>query len=123
MFVIIELCILLAPVGKPLNCINNTYHARDAELQWEEPIQTVQDSQVIGYNLTCSSDDPWADLTANLSATQKTNATTFTIDPVSPFTDYMCTLSVIGTLGEGKSTQCTFSTQQDGEKYHIGFIG
>ena len=110
-------------IGKPLNCVNNTYHARDVELQWEKPIQTVQDSQIIGYNLICYSDDPWADLTADLSATQNSTAVTFTINPVSPFTDYICELSAINEVGVGgPSTQCIFSTQQDGEQVGVKFM-
>ena len=105
--------------GEPLSCTNITYNARDVALQWEEPILAQQNGQITGYNLTCSSVNPWADLSANLSASQSSAATIFTIDPVSPFTEYTCSLSAINEVGQGPPTQCTFSTQQAGQRQYV----
>ena len=104
------------PSGSPLDCTNNTFNARYVELQWQEPNRTLQNGQIMGYNLSCFSDDPCANLMADLSATQNSTSTSFTIDPVSPFTQYTCNLSAINQVGEGPSTQCIFATQQDGKR-------
>ena len=108
-------CHLPVPNGEPQFCSNRTYNARNVRLQWEAPKLALQNGQIIGYNLTCYSNNPWADLTANLSATQFSSANNFTINPVSPFTDYTCLLSAINEVGEGPTIQCNFSTQQDGK--------
>ena len=109
------------PTGTPQNCINMTYNARDVVLQWEEPIRTLQNGKITGYNLTCHSVNPWEDLSADLSATQSSATTSFTIDPVSPFTEYTCSLSAINSAGQSPPTQCSFSTQQDGQRRHAHF--
>ena len=77
-------------------------------------MRALQNGQIKGYNLTCFSDDPCANLSANLSATRSSSNTSFNVDPVSPFTQYTCSLSAINEVGEGPPTQCTFTTQQDG---------
>ena len=106
------------PTGAPQNCSNITYNARDIGLQWEEPIRARQNGRITGYNLTCFSMNSWADLSADLNATQSSTASNFTIDPVSPFTQYTCSLSAINEVGQGPPTQCSFSTPQDGERQH-----
>ena len=109
---------LSVPTGAPQNCTNITYNARDVILKWEEPIQGLQNGYITGYNLTCQSVNPWADLSADLSATQSSATTSFTIDPVSPFTDYTCSLSAINEAGQGPPTQCIFSTLEAGQRQH-----
>ena len=104
------------PTGAPRNCINMTYNARNVVLQWEEPVYTLQNGKIMGYNLTCHSVNPWADLSADLSATQSSATTSFTVDPVSPFTEYTCSLSAINEVGQGPPAHCSFSTQQAGQK-------
>ena len=111
------LLFLSVPSGEPLNCINITYISRHVVLQWEEPVRALQNGQITGYNLSCHSVNPWADTSADLSATQSFSTTNFIIDPVSPFTEYTCSLSAINEVGQGPPTQCTFSTQQAGQKH------
>ena len=77
-------------------------------------MQALQNGQIQGYNLTCYYDDLCANFSADLSATQNSSNTIFAIAPVSPFTEYTCSLSAINEVGEGPPTQCTFTTQQDG---------
>lgn len=110
-----SLFLLPDPNGEPQFCTNSTFNARDITLQWEEPSPALQNGQIVGYNLTCYSDDPWADLTANLTATRLSVETNFTINPASPFTNYTCSLSAINEVGEGPAAQCHFSTQEDGK--------
>ena len=110
----------LVPTGAPQNCTNMTYNARNVVLQWEEPVYALQNGRITGYRLTCNSVNPWADLSADLSATQSSATTRFTIDPVSPFTEYTCSLTAINRAGEGPTTQCSFSTQQAGQKQYSG---
>ena len=109
------LLFLSVPSGEPLNCINMTYKSRNVVLQWEEPIWALQNGKITGYNLICHSVNLWADLSADLSVTQSSATTNFTIDPVSPFTEYTCSLSAINEVGQGPPTQCTFSTEQAGQ--------
>ena len=79
-------------------------------------MRALQNGRIQGYNLTCYYlyDDPCASLSADLSPTRTSSNTSFTIDPVSPFTQYTCNLSAINEVGEGPPTQCTFTTEQDG---------
>ena len=103
---------LLVPTGAQ-NCANITYNAREVYLQWEEPIQALQNGQITGYNLSCYSVNTQENVSADLSATQSSASTIFTIAPVNPFTEYTCSVSAINEVGQGPPTQCTFSTQQD----------
>ena len=109
--------LFVAPSGPPQNCINNTFNSQTVELQWEEPVRALQNGWIRGYNLTCVAYGPCADLSANLSSTQTSTAvpTNYIIDPVSPFTEYTCSLSAINEVGEGPSIQCIFTTKQDGK--------
>ena len=112
----------VVPTGSPLNCTNFTFNARDVWLQWEEPLQELQNGQIMGYNLTCLSNNSCANLSTDLSTTETSNATSFTIAPISPFTQYACSLSAINEVGEGPPTQCIFTTQPDGKTMYIQFL-
>ena len=102
------------PNGPPQNCANIQYNTKEVELQWEEPPQALQNGKIVGYNLTCYCDYPCASLMIELGDTQISTTTNITIFPVSPFTQYTCSLSTINEVGEGPPTQCIFTTLEGG---------
>ena len=107
------LAFCLVPIGPPRSCTSDLYTPDNAvDLQWEEPVLALQNGQITGYNLTCYCDDPCANVTADLSATQMSTTTSFIIVPVNPFTQYTCFLSAINEVGEGPATQCIFTTEE-----------
>ena len=109
------------PSGPPQSCTSKLYSTNKAvDLQWEEPLLVLQNGCLTGYNLTCYCDDPCVNLTADLSATQTSTTTNFTIVPVSPLTQYTCSLSAINEVGGGPPTQCIFTTQEGGKSMCIG---
>ena len=94
-----------------MNCANTTFLPRNATLIWTAPALIDQNGAPVGYNLTCMNTNSVS--VNGLNATQTSNNTMFTITDVTPFTDYICDLSFINVVGEGPSTQCTFTTAQD----------
>ena len=99
------------PVASPMNCANTTFLPRNATLNWTEPELIDQNGARVGYNLTCMNTNGVS--VNGLNATQTSNNTMFTITDVMPFTSYTCDLSFINVVGQGPSTQCTFTTAQD----------
>ena len=98
-----------------MNCANTTFLPHNTTLIWTEPALIDQNGAPVGYNLTCMNTNGVS--VSELNATQTSMNTTFTITDVMPFTGYTCDLSFINVVGQGPSTQCTFTTAQDSESF------
>ena len=96
-----------------MDCTNITFLSSNVTLIWTAPALIDQNGAPVGYNLTCTNT---SGVSVNgLNATQTSMNTMFTITDVIPFTSYTCDLSFINVIGEGPSTQCTFTTTQIGK--------
>ena len=107
------------PNGPPQNCASNQYNATAVELWWEEPVRSLQNGQIVGFNLTCYCDNPCSNFMVELSAPHMSSHVSFAIVLASPLTQYTCSLSAINEVGEGPPTQCIFTTLEAGDTWCI----
>ena len=109
----------IVPIGHPMNCINTTYLPLYIILTWTAPALIDQNGASVGYNLTCTNTNGVS--VNGLNATQTSINTMFTITDVMPFTSYTCDLSFINEVGQGPSTQCTFTSAEDSKykTFHV----
>ena len=103
------------PVASPMNCANTTFLPRNATLTWTAPALIHQNGAPIGYNLICMNTNGVS--VNGLNATQASMNKMFTVTDVMPFTGYTCDLSFTNVVGQGPSTQCTFTTAQDSKSH------
>ena len=109
------------PTAPPNNCANTTFFSRNVTLSWIEPVKTGQNGRALGYNVACSSKILGVNITENiivsgLTDTLNSTDTVFTITDIAPHSYYTCNLSFINTVGQGPSTQCSFTTAQDSKQ-------
>ena len=116
---------ITVPTAPPINCTNTTFFSRNVSLSWNEPVRTGQNGRAVGYNLTCNSNFLGVDVTENivsgLADTLNSTDTVFTITDIGPHSYYTCNLSFINTVGQGPSTQCSFTTAQDSKRQNNEF--
>ena len=117
---IIHLFDFTVPTAPPINCTNTTFFSRNVTLLWIEPVRTGQNGRAVGYNLACSSKFLGVNVTENILSglTDTINSTdaVFTVTDIAPHSYYTCNLSFINTVGQGPSTQCSFTTAQDSKR-------
>ena len=103
------------PTASPINCTNITFFSHNVTLSWIEPVRTGQNGPAVGYNLTCIGNlfGLHESVINKLAATHNSTETTFTINDISPYSNYICNLSFINAVGVGPTTQCSFITAQN----------
>ena len=105
--------IYIVPTGEPLDCRNTTFLSRTVIIHWMEPERTSLNGVILGYYLQCEIMDTHQ-LVSGINDTLNSQITNYyTILYLTPFTSYVCNLSVINEVGTGPETKCVFETQQD----------
>ena len=105
---------LTVPSAEPQDCMNSSYSSSSVTLQWSRIPNTEYNGLALGYNITC-----W---TSNAHSDEVfTSTNTITIAGLTPFSSYVCNLSAVNEIGQGPSTQCFFTTEQD-SKIHTKFM-
>ena len=107
--------ICIVPTGKPLDCRNTTFLSRTVNIDWMEPERASQNGIILGYYLQCENMDTHQ-LVSGTNDTLNSPITNYTILYLTPFTSYVCNISVINEVGIGPETICAFETQQDSKR-------
>ena len=108
----IQRCILnftqyTVPSGPPLNFVISVT-SRTLTLSWSPPLPSQRNGVIISYLITCSSG-------GSIINSTRTSSTSLTITGLQPFTNYICSVSAVTTVGDGPQTLVSGTSNEDGE--------
>ena len=101
--------LLIAPDAAPSNFTAVPATSRSATISWDLPPADEQNGVIILYVINVT-------IVATGQSFQLTSTnTTFTVDDLTPYTNYVCIIAAVTSAGTGPfSTPVTLSTPQDG---------
>ena len=92
----------IVPTGAPLNCTSTNIQSISVDLNWSPPEKSLQNGQILNYNVNCSQ-----------SGQYRTFQLTISVTDLSPYTSYSCNVSAVIIVGEGPTATYSFTTSQD----------
>ena len=92
----------IVPTGAPLNCTSTNIQSISVDLNWSPPEKSLQNGQILNYNVNCSQIQQYCTFQLTISVTD-----------LFPYTSYSCDVSAVNIAGEGPAATCSFTTAQD----------
>ena len=97
----------LAPNGPPLNLMVTASGFRALQLSWDPPEEDKQNGEITGYQVECNGTK-----SSNVSG----GITSFTVEKLTPFTTYNCSVSSSNKAGNGPKAYITGTTAEEGKQ-------
>ena len=98
-------CNFIVPTGAPFNCTSTNIQSISVNLNWAPPEISLQNGQLVKYNVYCSQ--------IGRNYTNNASLLTLSVTGLSPYTSYSCDISAVNVVGEGPAITCSFTTEQD----------
>ena len=100
----------LDPDGPPLNLMVTASGSRALQLSWDPPEEDKQNGEITGYQVE------WSIATSSNVEIVSGGITSFTVENLTPFTTYNCSVSSSNVAGNGPKAYMTGTTAEEGKQ-------